>query len=1167
MAESAGPSNQEGILYQNSVAAQYLAELLSLWPTPPGERVVEVRMEAPAHVDDMVVRYADGHRDWIQAKSSLRQSGEPWGDLWKSFADQAASRTFGPDDRLVIAIGRRTGLSDRLQAIIDRASTSESASELLARVGPDSARTYRAIEEVLPDSVSPFRLLRCTQLRVLPLEDIEAWFARLDLGTASAVPRPLLSNLRDMVGGAARLRGTFRALPLRIRLSQGFGTDLFEPREWGLAAYRGTLQRSTRVEVPGKGISAAVQDLVVWPRVRRRNAGPAQDFEDEIPRWDPDQGSGDVDLSRFPKADLARCILIAGPGMGKSTLISALVAGLVNTPIIPVEIPLGAFAANGESVMEFLQGPINREYSVRVDWQRLADQGLICVFFDGLDEVATSRRGPLLRKIGLFSSRFPDVPWLLTVRDPAALNGPLDGELLELQPFDNPEISSLVEKFKIWSPDLDRWNFTDDLKAYPDLARLARIPLFLSIMLASWSPNAVLPRKRADVIETYLGTLFDPGRHESQFLQTLTGTRLRQVAQALAFHSLEREEIGLSRRQALQAIALHADVPADAVLGQLVAAGVLRSASDGRLQFSYPVVQEYLAAAHLVDKESHQIAVRIGDVVKRPWAQVLQFALELLADPTPHVKAMLDAQDDVFSTGLRLIGRCVANGAAVAPELRNEIGSRLARLWGESSYHIRERVGRLIVDAYADPLHPEVRKRLGWRWLLNSGAGEIISRTADPALTRAVVQQLFDRKLDRFMNLHGFKDALQAIASEVAARIATCARHPDVTANVVEGLVEFLRQISVSGADALPLAGMVHDVDLPLHLRLAARGAIADPPDESSLSMARDGLEDREWKAQSAALRVFARCLDPAEAFGTILTDRDVTDEAKAYLVEHMSMALRDPATRGQVAGKILELPNLNPRHADILRIYRLRAGDRQAMRDMVERLDTLSSEMAQAVLISLNQFPEEAIGLRALEKVQGRLDRPSEIPGLSRAALIGLTERISHDGWSHYAIDPAGPHPSLEAWSIMFDRWIATNGLTKIERLRALSGLLKHRPELIEGIRDIVFSAVDPDSSEWDEDQEGHHLRHGLDELRRMRVHLPLDLAEAFIRARRSNLHYAGVNVLEALATEAVLDRLLALYKQMDRDRQSYMLGAIEVVASRLNITITEEHFERGSL
>lgn len=1167
MAEPAGPSTQDGIFYQNSVAAQYLAELLSLQRTPPGERVVDVRVEALAHVDDIVVRYADQHRDWIQAKSNLRQSGEPWDELWKSFAAQAADRAFGPHDRLVIAMGRRTALSDRLQALVDRASTSDDANELLARVDSESVQTYRAIEQAIPSAVTPFRLLRFTELRVLPLADIEAWFTRLDLGTASAVPRALLSNLRDTVGGSARLRGTFRALPLRIKLSQSFGVDLFEPREWGLAAYRGTLDRSARLDIPGRGTSAPIGNLVVWPRVRRRHSGREQDFEDETPRWDPVRESGDVDLSRFPQTDLSRCILIAGPGMGKSTLISALVAGLANTPIVPVEVSLSAVAANGDSVMEFLQGSVNREFSVRVDWQRLADQGLICVFFDGLDEVPTSKREQLLRKISLFSSRFPDVPWLLTVRDPAALNGPLDGELLDLQPFDNPEISNLVEKFRVWSPDLDRWSFTDDLKAYPDLARLARIPLFLSIMLASWSPNAVLPRKRSDVIETYLGTLFNLDRHAGQFQSALTAAELRNVAQALAFTSLEREEIGLSQRQALRAIALQADAPAEVVLNQLVACGVLRSVSDGRLQFPYPIVQEYLAAVHLVDNKSDQIASRIGDVVKRPWAQVLQFSLELLADPTPQVKAMLDAPDDVFSTGLRLIGRCVANGAAVDPELRDEIGARLAKLWGKSDYRIRERVGRLIVDAYSDPLHPEVRRRLGWRWLLNSGAGEIINRAADPALTRAVVEQLFEGKLDTFMDLRDFRSALQAIAPEVATRIADLAKRPETTGNDADGLSDFLNHISVVGDDALPLANMIDDVDLPLHLRLAARGAIVGPPDESELLLAREGLESSDWKAQSAALRVFKRGLDSAEAFAAILTDQYVTEKAKTYLVEHLNLALRDPVSREAVAGRILERAGLDARLADILRIYRLRAGHRETMVAMIERLDTLSSEMAQAVLISLNRIPELAIGLLALEKVQRRLDEPSDVPGISRSALTGLTETISHDGWSYYAIEPAAPHPSAQHWSPVFDRWIATNGLTKVQRLRMLNGLLKHRPELVDAIKEIVFSSTDPDDAEWDEDNDGHHLRQGLDELRRMRVDVPFELANAFAIARRSNLHYAGVNALEAKATEAALNRLLALYKEMDPDRQSHTLGAIEVVAGRLNIAITEDHLARGSL
>ena len=78
MAESGGATTQDGIFYQNTVAARHLADLLELGPLPPRERVVEVRVEAPSDVDDVVVRFADGHRDWIQAKLRIQTSGDAW---------------------------------------------------------------------------------------------------------------------------------------------------------------------------------------------------------------------------------------------------------------------------------------------------------------------------------------------------------------------------------------------------------------------------------------------------------------------------------------------------------------------------------------------------------------------------------------------------------------------------------------------------------------------------------------------------------------------------------------------------------------------------------------------------------------------------------------------------------------------------------------------------------------------------------------------------------------------------------------------------------------------------------------------------------------------------------------------------------------------------------
>lgn len=72
MAEAGGTSTQSGIRYQNSVAAVHMGRMLDTRARPIGDRVLSVRVEAPDHVDDIVVRYADGATRYIQAKLSLR---------------------------------------------------------------------------------------------------------------------------------------------------------------------------------------------------------------------------------------------------------------------------------------------------------------------------------------------------------------------------------------------------------------------------------------------------------------------------------------------------------------------------------------------------------------------------------------------------------------------------------------------------------------------------------------------------------------------------------------------------------------------------------------------------------------------------------------------------------------------------------------------------------------------------------------------------------------------------------------------------------------------------------------------------------------------------------------------------------------------------------------
>lgn len=71
MVERGGPASQVGIYYQNSVAALFLGDPLRWDVVNPAERVVEVRLDAPGD-DDIVARFADGHRDWVQVKTRPR---------------------------------------------------------------------------------------------------------------------------------------------------------------------------------------------------------------------------------------------------------------------------------------------------------------------------------------------------------------------------------------------------------------------------------------------------------------------------------------------------------------------------------------------------------------------------------------------------------------------------------------------------------------------------------------------------------------------------------------------------------------------------------------------------------------------------------------------------------------------------------------------------------------------------------------------------------------------------------------------------------------------------------------------------------------------------------------------------------------------------------------
>jgi hypothetical protein len=1159
MPERGGATTQDGVYYQNTVAARYLADLLDLAQLPPRERVVEVRVEAPSDVDDIVVRFSDGHRDWLQAKLGVQSSGNAWNSLWSDLAAQSASPEFRAEDRLVIVLGEHDRTARTLRDLCERSVTASGEVEWHDRLGGGHRKLLQAITRALGSSTAPLELLRRTTVEIEPLQEIERSFERRRLGVAFALPPHFLSVLRDIAGGGARRRALFLAAPLRKRLWIEFKIEIDEPAEWGLPAYRSTVERLARIEIPGTGISGPSHDLFVWPRARDYERANSSALEDEETNWTAAVETSTVDLQCFPSEILDRCIVIAGPGYGKSALLGAVAAQLARTPYVPVLIPLASFAASGLSVLEFLTTEVNRELEVRADWLRLAEQGLVVLLLDGFDEIPTVQRQRVLGRIATFSARHPSVPWLLTVRDPAVLSGPADARLIELLPLEWSDIFRFAEAMKSRVPGLDVWKFERRLSAYPELVRLARIPLFLVMMMALANDAAVLPSSRADLIEAYLKTLFSPHEHKPLADAEIETLKLRRVAEALAFERLERQEIGATERE-VQGIAARVDADAgspEALLTRLLRNGVLRRQSAIRLQFPYPIVQEYLAACFLVRERPETLIQRVDEAINRPWAQVVQFALELHPSPTSLIASMLERKDDAFATGLRLIGRCVANGANVDPSVKREITRRLTSAWVHASLHNRERVGRLIVDGFSTPLPPEVRAVLGLSWLIDFGAGEIVTRENDPELTMEVLTALLDRGIEVGSGFSTLQPALNLLADEVFKKYCEKARRPGTTEEELSGLTYLL-----GGLDPARLApgislDLAFDEALPDRLRLEAFRLAAPPLHDRAWPIVRRVLDSY---AYGAAVSAIGRTVDPEQTVLELLHDTTLGMEQRRCLIYSPMVLFRDPERRHAFIRRCVVDETLTPELRDILQVFAARYGDREAFQGLVNRLATLELRIAEATVALLGHHPSRDLGVQAAEAAGSRVTSGREAVRFAQHVVTGVTTIFEMDYFQSGSLPPSPAHPSLDVWAELVETWIAQFDFTEVERFRILTaGSQLGSVRATSVLERLIRELSDPDDTRYDEEDEyGHYVRAALHELRLKRRLLPLEVGECFARASRANLAYAGIEAIAAHADRPALDLLLRLQDgSSEWGFRSTLSFAIETLAGRLGLCI----------
>ncbi|MCF1503810.1 hypothetical protein L0F51_08560 [Afifella sp. H1R] len=1151
MTERGGPTTQAGIYYQNSIAALYLGDLLRWDIANPVERVVEVRVEAPAHVDDIVIRYSDRHREWVQAKLTIAPRGKAWEKLWVDFVAQREAEDFSAEDRLVLLLGTTSPLAQTLTDLAERAQHGN-ADEWRSRLTSDQAALATSIEALVGDAHRIFQ-----RLRVERIEDVRLVrdFAPYRLPPSTASKDQLLVFLRDLAGGEARMRGIFEGARLRQSLRTIYGVVVRPPGVWGLDAYLEAVRNLAQIAVPGTAVGGSCDALFLWPQARS-SEGEKSQIEDEFGGGGQILESDLIDLGDFPSLERRALIVHAGPGFGKSTLLLALSSRLSRTERVPAIIPLAGLATTGKDVLGYLTAVLNGEFKVALDWEQLSEDGSAVLLFDGLDEVAPERRAAVIRHVQVYKARFPNTPWMMTVRDPAVIPAGFDAPKYEILPLSEEEVKGFVTS---WRPDLRAPRiaaFIAKMDAHQDLAALIRIPLFLSLLLATWDGEAPLPNGRADLIENYLTTLFRPDAHKDT-PRPVDPDRLRAATEALSFELLERGEIGVGERDVRKVMAAHANggISADQLYDDAIRCGLLRRQGGGRLAFPFPIVQEYLAACHLIAHHKDEIAARAGRAIERPWAQAIQFALEQLDDATGIAEALLGRQDDAFASMARLLGRCIANGMRCDTNVTNAVGRRLVAAWPHASFWTGKRIGQLLLDRWTEPLLPELRTKLHNKYLIHDGAGDILAKLADDALILDVLRAHIAEEISPNIGL--LQDLVMPLSATVFEDYMAATARERNNIRQLWALGALIARLDATRIDKARLIDIAHDTNRPDIIRLAVCRLLGGSVPDDYWVMIERGLRSRDYHRFSAARDALECAPDLEEELIRLLSGLTIPKRARGELVDYLRRIFPNAERYLAFARAASTDPRLDTATRDKIRLWGAIIGDVTMFESLLADVSRLSPRDLATLSEMLADYPDRDHGLRLVKALEKRTLTPSQKIQVARALLIGARYKLERINLSSATVIKCPPHAALDAILALIDRWRTTTVFDRLERLLietigTEAGLDGSAETLEYHLRSIILEEIVGDF----DNPYNNPVRSALSALQDRGVSLPLDILSLLVETSESNARIGALYAIGALGTRDALSYLLAL-SRTDKEDWSSILQNAEKLAARLNLFV----------
>jgi NACHT domain len=369
------------------------------------------------------------------------------------------------------------------------------------------------------------------------------------------------------------------------------------------------------------------------------------------------------------------------------------------------------------------------------------------VLLDGLDEVAD---GDDRRKVAAWVEsqikRYPKNDYVITARPLGYQAAPVGGALvLQVLGFTSEQVNQFVRS---WYLAAERFSAGDDsqqtrrraadgaadlldrLDKAPALYELTTNPLLLTMIANVHKYRGQLPGSRAELYGEICQVLLWR-RQEAKRLPAGPGPAREAVLRSLAYEMMHEHKRDVAKTEvldrfgkALQRMAVMQT--AEEFLADVASSGLLVERDPGLYCFAHQTLQEYLAAAHIHDKN---LAYLLKLWVDDDWWRETTLLYVANADADAIVRACLSSGG---ATALALAFGCSQEARDIDPVLRQELDGLLAEAGTAETDPERRRMltGVLLVRHLEQQVttqsggrvcpHP-LRQSLYWLFLQDTG--------------------------------------------------------------------------------------------------------------------------------------------------------------------------------------------------------------------------------------------------------------------------------------------------------------------------------------------------------------------------------------------------------------------------------------------------------------